>query len=183
MAEKKAQTKTEKGYGGIIKAIICIVIGILFCCSLVGEAIEVLSYIVGAVLIVIGLVAIITTAVKKQSLLSITGLLGAIFLGLGIATIVLNAVGFILACIPFLLISLGALAITDAFLMKFVRKEKNIIAFVIELVIGVVFFVFGILLLTVDVFDGYAGLIFGLALIVYGLLTLIVECIKLGKKK
>ena len=182
MAEKKAQTKSDKGYGNIIKAIICIVIGILFCCSL-AMAIEVLSYIIGGVLIVIGLVAIISTAVSKQSLLSITGLLGAIFLGLGIAAIVLNAAGFILACIPFLLIALGAVAITDAFLLKFVRKEKNIVAFVIELVIGIVFFVFGILLLTVDVFAGYAGLILGIALIVYGLFTLIVECIKLGKKK
>ena len=181
MAEKKSQS--ENKYGKLIIAVICIVVGILFCCSLVAEAVQVLSYIIGAVLIVIGLVAIISIAIKKQSLLSVTGLLGAIFLGLGIATMVLNAVGFVLACIPFLLISLGALAITDAFLLKFQRKEKNILAFVIELVIGVIFLVFGILLLTVDVFDGYAGLIFGLALIVYGLFTLIVECIKLGKKK
>ncbi len=182
MAEKKAQTKTEKGYGGIIKAVICIIIGVLFCCSL-AMAIEVLSYIIGAILIVIGLGAIITTAATKQSLLSITGLLGAIFLGLGIAAIVLNAAGFLLACIPFLLVALGAIAIVDAFLMKFVRKEKNIIAFVIELVIGVIFFLFGILLLTVDEFAGYAGLILGIALIVYGLFTLIIECIKLSKKK
>ena len=181
MAEKKSQS--ENKYGKLIIAVICIVVGILFCCSLVAEAVQVLSYIIGAVLIVIGLVAIISIAIKKQSLLSVTGLLGAIFLGLGIATMVLNAVGFVLACIPFLLISLGALAITDAFLLKFQRKEKNTLAFVIELVIGVIFLLFGILLLTVDVFDGYAGLIFGLALIVYGLFTLIVECIKLGKKK
>lgn len=183
MAEKKTQTKSENKYGKILVAVICIIIGILFCCSLVTEAVQVLSYIIGAVLIAIGLVAIISTAIKKQSLLSATGLLGAIFLGLDIATIVLNAVGFVLECIPFLLISLGALAITDAFLLRFSRKEKNMLAFIIELVLGVIFLVFGILLLTVDVFNGYAGLIFGLALIVYGLFTLIIECIKLGKKK
>ena len=179
MAESKKQ---KQGYSNLIIAIICIVVGILFCCSL-AIALETLSIILGVILIVLGAAAIVMTIISKESLLSISGIFGAIFIGIGIASIVLNYAAFVLTCIPFLLISLGFFAMVDAFLLKFVRKEKSLLAFILELVIGAICFTLGILLLTVDEFVGYAGLILGIALIIFGVFSLVIECMKLSKKK
>ena len=112
--------------------------------------------------------------------MTVSAFIGAILVGLDIMFIVTNVIEFLFSVIPYLLITFGAIVFIDAFLGYFVRKDKNALPLVLKLLIGAVLLTVGILMLTIEDFAGYVGLISGLALIVVGIYLLVAALI--GKK-
>lgn len=162
----------KKESADIIRAVIILVIGILFCFSkALGE--KALSIIFGASFIVAGLVVILIPIIGKKHLLTPAVLLGCFALAFGIFSIVNNIVSFILQIIPWVLIVIGGVSILDVILMLVQRKEKNIPLLIIEIILGAGFLALGICLLLVNGFAEFAGLVFGIALIIYASYQLI----------
>ena len=173
MAEKK-NTKRNLDYPAIIKAAVVLIVGILFCCSnALGT--KALSILLGIGMILSGLAILIPTIATKKSLLTNNGIVGSAFIALGILSMIDNFVGVILAVIPWILIAVGVVAIADAMLLILWRKGQNRALFAAELIIGIIFVTLGICLITVNGFASFAGVVFGVALIVYAAYTIVGE--------
>ena len=113
--------------------------------------------------------------VKNKSLFNNFGLGGALILTLGIFFIARDALGFLFAITPFLLIVLGSLFVIEAFLSYFANNNKNKGLFVVRLIVGIAFVTIGILLLTIPEFAKWVGLIIGIAFILIALSAIISE--------
>lgn len=165
----------------VIEACVLLVIGVLFCVSL-AMGTEVLSIILGSSLIVAGVIIVILSAVNDRSIMTPMSLGGLLALSLGIFFIAANAVGFILAVVPYALLVFGTGLIVEAFLAFFARNEKVVPIFVIKLVVGVILVVVGILLLTIPEVRDYVALIVGIALIIIAIDNIALEFIKANRQ-
>lgn len=177
-----AEKKVFKDYAAIIKAVVILAVGILFCLS-TAMGTKVLSILFGAGLILCGAVAILLTFLDKKSLLTLNGILGSASLALGILAIIDNIAGILLAVIPWILIALGALVIVDTLLLIFWRKEKRKLIIIVQCILGIALLTLGICLLTIDSFKRFAGIVLGVALIVYAIYSLTGEISINVKKK
>ena len=166
--------KIDKIYAGLIRSFIVLVVGILFCFS-TAIGIQLLSILLGVALIISGLSTICVAIAKKKNLLSSSGVLGGAFIALGIVAILDDVVGFVVYVIPWVLIAVGSLSIIDAFLLYYSRKDRKVALFVVELILGAALIALGICLLVISEFSAYAGTVFGVALIVYAVYSMIRE--------
>lgn len=166
---KAVSTKTIN----VINALIFLIAGILFCISTaLGE--KWIGIVIGVGVLLMGLITVVGDFLKEKSLLTRAVLVGGILTALGIYLIVDSGlVAKILGLIPYILIVLGACVFVDAFLLKYVRNDRNVLAFVVELFIGLALIVFGILMLTVASFKQHLGVIFGILLILYACYLLV----------
>lgn len=167
---KAISTKTIN----VINALIFLIAGILFCISTaLGE--KWIGIVIGVGVLLMGLITLLGDFLKEKTLLSRAVLVGGVLTALGIYLIVDSGlVAKILGLIPYILIVLGTCVFVDAFLLKYVRKDRNALAFVVELLVGVALIVFGILMLTVASFKEHLGIIFGIVLILYACYLLVV---------
>lgn len=169
--------KIDKIYAGLIRAFIVFVVGVLFCFS-TAIGIQLLSILLGVALIISGVATICVAIAQKKSLLSSSGVLGGALIALGIVAILEDVVGIVVDLIPWVLIAVGSLSIIDAFLLYYSRKDRKVALFVVELILGAALIALGICLLVIAEFSGYAGTVFGAALIVYALYAMIRELTK-----
>lgn len=168
-----SHTSESKGLR-ILRPIIMFIIGVLFCFS-TTLAEKTLSVLLGVGLILAGTGAVLFTFFEKKSLISITGLLGSAFIGLGIVSIIQNVALLIITVVPWILIALGGLAILDSILLLIWRKEDNRVLFILEMLIGATFLALGICLKVITGFATFAGIIFGISLIVCAVYVTAVE--------
>lgn len=152
----------------IIIASLLIVIGVLFCCSL-AMGISGLSVIIGLILIILGTLFLLNSAFNGSGLLGHLGLAGIALVAFGIMFITNSLAGIIFSYIPWFLIVLGVVVITDALLGKFLRGENNLLDFIIKLVIGGVSLGLGICLMLIEGFMEYSSIILGVLMVVYGI--------------
>lgn len=162
----------NKLYKNIIIASILLIIGILFCCSL-AMGMTGLSFIIGIMLLTLGVLFIIQSLINNKGILTINGLLGVIIVTLGILFMVNKLAYIIISFIPWFLIIFGCGIIADTLLGKLVRKDENLTQFILKLIIGGICILLGILLLTINGFLEFASLILGIILIVYGIYIII----------
>lgn len=147
-------------------AVLIMVVGILFCCSL-SIGIDGLSVIIGLILMVIGVLLLANLFVGGRGVLSIEGMIGVVLLSLGILFISSKLAGIIFAYIPWLLIVLGCVIITEVLIDKFFKKQNNLTRFIISLIIGGFSIILGLCLKLIDGFMEYASIILGILLIIY----------------
>jgi len=150
----------------IVIAVLLMVVGILFCCSL-SIGIDGLSVIIGLILMVVGVLLLANSFVGSKGLFSIEGIIGVILLSLGILFIASKLAGIIFAYIPWFLIVLGCVIIAQALIDKFLKKQNNLIRFIITIIIGGLSIVLGLCLQLIDGFMEYASIILGILLIIY----------------
>lgn len=150
----------------LVIAVLLMVIGILFCCSL-AMGIEGLSIIIGIILLVIGILFLINSIVGSKDVLTTGGLTGVVISTLGVMFMVNKLAGIIFVFIPWFLIILGSVVILDAFLGKFFRGENSTLEFVIKLIVGIISFVLGVCLRIIDGFAEYASIMLGILMIIY----------------
>lgn len=152
----------------LIIAGVILVFGILFCCART----DIISVMMGIILIAAGGLIIIGSLVTKKRLLNSEGFIGGALTALGIFFLVYDFAGnlasIILGYTPYLMILIGSILIVDA-VLTIIQDKKNIVAFVIELVIGIACLTLGICSLTVDSFKDNALLILGILMIVYAI--------------
>jgi len=94
----------------IIIAVLLMVIGILFCCSL-SIGIEGLSVVIGLILLIVGILFLINCFVGNNGILGIESIVGIVLLALGIMFMIHKLAGLIFAYIPWLLIIFGIVEI------------------------------------------------------------------------
>jgi len=149
----------------LVLAIVLMIIGILFCCSL-AMGITGLSMVVGFLLLIIGILYIANSLLISKNFLTTNGIIGIAIFTLGILFMVNKLAGIIVAFIPWFLIVLGTVIIIDAFLGKFLREENNLTYFIIKIVIGAVSLILGLCLKLIDNFAEYSAIILGILMII-----------------
>ena len=166
--------KNSNKPANIIWACVIFVIGLLFCFSL-SYGVKGLSYIIGIAIILTGVVLTLDTISKKSSTLTIMSLFSAFLIAFGIVFIAKELADIIIAMIPWILIAVGVLIFVDAFLLYCVRKSKTNLKFIVELILGTVLFVFGLIVKFAKNWDTYSALVLGIAFIVYAIYLLLCE--------
>lgn len=150
----------------LVIAVLLMIVGILFCCSL-SIGIDGLSVIIGLILMIVGILMIINVLVNNGKIFSISGMLGSLILSLGILFLASKLAGIIFAYIPWFLIVLGGVAIADSLIGKFIRKNIKTFEFVVKLVVGVLAIALGLCLKFIDGFMEYASILLGIFMIMY----------------
>ena len=156
----------------LLVACVFLIMGILFICSL-ALGVSGLSYLIGTTLIVIGVLYIVISIVKRRGLLSTEGMIGCSVLSFGIMFMTHQLANIIVAYIPWLLISVGVAIILDALLRKFIKNDPSMAKFVCELVLGGITLVFGICVKFISALSGYAVAVLGAALVVFAFAMII----------
>lgn len=156
----------------LLVACVFLIMGILFICSL-ALGVSGLSYLIGTTLIVIGVLYIVISIVKRRGLLSTEGMIGCSVLSFGIMFMTHQLANIIVAYIPWLLISVGVAIILDALLRKFIKNDPSLAKFVCELVLGGITLVFGICVKFISALSGYAVAVLGAALVVFAFAMII----------
>lgn len=165
---EKKQISNEQ-MKSIVTAAILFVIGVLFCCSLTFGA-RGLSWLIGVSISITGIMFLINTVKARKSIANLPGFLGAVLIGFGIMFILERMANIIISFIPWGLIAVGATLATDAFLVKFVKKNATTARFVVELVLGLLTAALGICLKVISGFADYAAAMLGAFMIVYAIL-------------
>lgn len=161
----------------MIVAILLLVIGVLFCCSL-AIGIDGVSIIIGIVLLAVGIAVIINSILRDKTIYSYLGVLGCVSISLGIMFLAYKLAGIVFVCIPWFLMVVGVCVIIDCMLCRFLFDSDGNVAFGIKLVLGVIAFVLGLCLQVIDGFMEYASIMLGVLLIViaiYMLLKIVVN--------
>ena len=156
----------------LLVACVFLIMGILFICSL-ALGVSGLSYLIGTTLIVIGVLYIVISIVKRRGLLSTEGMIGCSVLSFGIMFMTHQLANIIVAYIPWLLISVGVAIILDALLRKFIKNDPSMAKFVCELVLGGITLVFGICVKFISALSSYAVAVLGAALVVFAFAMII----------
>ena len=156
----------------LLVSCVFLIMGILFICSL-ALGVSGLSYLIGTTLIVIGVLYIVISIVKRRGLLSTEGMIGCSVLSFGIMFMTHQLANIIVAYIPWLLISVGVAIILDALLRKFIKNDPSMAKFVCELVLGGITLVFGICVKFISALSGYAVAVLGAALVVFAFAMII----------
>ncbi|MBQ8427190.1 MAG: DUF308 domain-containing protein [Clostridia bacterium] len=165
--ENKMMSKETKT---VILSAVLLVVGILFCFS-ASMGMAALSYIIGVCLIIAGVVSIINSAMKKQTILNYTGILGAAIIALGILFAESQLAMILFYFVPWLLIAVGALIIADAILKKI--SQNNNTVFITELIVGIIVLALGICLKFIPGFIEFSSVMLGIVLIIYAVYLLI----------
>ena len=158
----------------IIYAAVLLLLGIMFCCF----GAWVLSYILGAFVIFIGVLFIVNSIARTQVLLTINGLVGVILGALGAIIIVRNLAGLLLSFIPWIMMAVGVLVIADSFLRFFLRRDVSAAVFALELAVGVLIAAAGLGVMFIENWANFASVVFGIVLIVYALFLLITAIVR-----
>ena len=156
----------------LLVACVFLIRGILVICSL-ALGVSGLSYLIGTTLIVIGVLYIVISIVKKRGLLSTEGMIGCAVLSFGIMFMTHQLANIIVAYIPWLLISVGVAIILDALLRRFIKNDPSLAKFVCELVLGGVTLIFGICVKFIAALSSYAVAVLGAALVVFAFALII----------
>lgn len=175
MANKKSSL-SNADVKTIVISVVVLIIGILFCCTSVLT--QAMSIIIGIGILILGLGLLASSFIETKRLISGGAIAGGAIVAFGIMFMVDSLAGIIFAYIPYFLIALGALFILDAIIM-IATKKKATAAFGIELAIGVVALVLGILLICITDFAKYASIVFGVILILYAVYL----CVSVFMKK
>ncbi len=155
----------NKDLSKIIIFSILLVFGVLCCCYEYFDALSVVSWIVGAFLIVAAVLLLISSYVETKSITAYNGMISAAVAAFGTYFIIDDLSHIIVGYIPYLLIFVGGYLIVDSILYLTVRHGKEYLVFGIELALGAVSLTLGLCLLFVDDFYKYASLMFGIILI------------------
>ena len=150
----------------VVIAVLLMVVGILFCCSL-SIGIDGLSVIIGLILMIIGVLFLVNSFVGSRGLFSVEGIIGVVILAFGILFLASRLAGIIFAYIPWFLIILGVVVIIDALIDKFLKHEDILFRFIIKLVVGGLSIVLGLCLQLINGFMEYASIILGVLMIIY----------------
>lgn len=156
----------------MIVAILVLVIGVLFCCSL-AIGIGGISIIVGLVLLVLGVAMVVNSILGNKSVYSHLGILGCVAMSMGISFLAYKLAGIIFLCIPWFLMVAGFCMILDGILCRFVFGVDGNVAFAIKLVLGIITFVLGLCLQLIDGFGNYASVMLGVLMIVLAIYMLV----------
>ena len=156
----------------LLVACVFLIMGILYICSH-ALGVSRLSYLIGTTLIVIGVLYIVISIVKRRGLLSTERMIGCSVLSFGIMFMTHQLANIIVAYIPWLLISVGVAIILDALLRKFIKNDPSMAKFVCELVLGGITLVFGICVKFISALSGYAVAVLGAALVVFAFAMII----------
>ena len=178
MANNKLSNEQTRS---IIYSTVLLVIGILLCIS-PAVALDTLSIIIGVGFLAAAAILIIGSLVQEKSIITASALIGGVLLALGLMFIVDYAINLIGYCAVWLLIVLGAMLIVDSIIRIAWRDKKNVVAFVIEFLIGAVSFTLGMCLRFVDDFAGYELLILGLIIVLYAVYVLVSAFVSKKKK-
>ena len=149
----------------LMVAIVLLIAGILFCISpAIGE--QSAGIVIGIGVLLVGLILAVKDFLVSKCLLTRGVILGSVIAALGLYFIVDGSiVSKIIGIIPFILIVTGGCVVADAILLKTVREKNNNKKFAIELTVGIVAIVLGILILTVPFFRKALSVIIGILLI------------------
>ena len=158
----------------LIFALAVLALGILFCCF----GVFAISYILGGFVIFVAVLFAVNSIARTRALLTLNGLVGAILATIGAMIIAKNLAGLLLSFIPFILISVGALIIADAFLRFFWRRDVSGAVFGVEIAVGVFVCVAGLCVLFIDDWANFASVVFGIALIVYSIFLTVTTLLK-----
>ncbi len=159
--EKLVSKKTTS----LMVAIVLLIAGILFCISpAIGE--HSAGIVIGIGVLLVGVILAVKDFLVSKCLLTRGVIIGSIVAALGLYFIVDGSiVSKIIGIIPYILIVTGGCVIADAILLKTVREKNNDKKFAIELSVGIVSVVLGILILTVPFFRKALAVIIGILLI------------------
>ena len=166
--------KESNKIANIIWACALLLVGILFCFSL-SYGVNGLSYIIGIAIIITGVVFAITTIMSKKSTLSIMSFFSSFLIAFGIVFIDKRLASIIIDVIPWILIIVGTMIFVDAFLLQYVRRMNVPVKFIIELILGALLFIFGLVVRFAKGWDAYSALVLGIALIIYSVYLLLYE--------
>ncbi len=158
----------------IIFACAIFVLGVLFC----GFGAWALSYLLGGFVIFIGVLFVINSIVRTHLLLTTNGLVGVVLGALGTMIIVHNLAGLLLSFIPWIMISVGALVIADAFLRYFLYRSIGGRMLATQISVGALISLVGFGVLFIENWADFAALVFGVLLVVYALYVIISTLVK-----
>ena len=158
----------------IIFACAILVLGILFCCFGAWA----LSYILGGFVIFIGVLFVMNSIIRTHLLLTTNGLVGVVLGALGTMIIVHNLAGLLLSFIPWIMISVGALVIADAFLRYFLRRSIGGRILATEIAVGSLITLMGFGVLFVANLADFTAVVFGALLVIYALYVIISTLVK-----
>ena len=156
----------------IIIAAFLIVVGILFCLS-VSIGTDAANIVLSIALVLGGLVPVLRSLVNDNRIITAKALLGGAVIALGVFSFVYNIALILLLLLPFLMLVVGVFSVTEAFVMLFVRGERNKPLFITEIVIAVVMITLGILILSIEAVGNASGIIFGIMVLFAGVYTMI----------
>lgn len=168
MNSKKLNTEEVKS---IVVSSLLLVLGVIFCCSL-AIGIKALSFIVGICLIVGGIINISFTIYNKKSVCDIQNIAGTLILAFGILIMELHLVGILFYYIPWLMIIIGVVLILYI-ITSLVNEGESFRSFLAELIIGVFLFALGLCLKFIEGFIEYAGIMFGIVLILLSIYMIV----------
>lgn len=166
--------KNSNKTANIIWACVLLVIGVLFCFSM-SYGVTGLSYIIGIAIIITGIAFLFNTISIKTSTLTIMSFFSSFLIAFGIVFIGKGLASVIIDVIPWMLIITGIVILIDAFLLQYVRKLNVPVKFVIEVSLGILLFIFGLIVKFADSWRNYSALVLGIALIVYSIYLLLYE--------
>ena len=146
---------------------ILIIIGILLCIGVSGS--DILTKIIGIVALLAGVGLLVEGYIATRSLVFGSGMPAAFFIAFGVMCF-LTTLPFNLL-ISLLLIVFGVLLLCDGIIVLAVRKNKTVA--VVELALAVAALTLGFCLYFIADFQKYASLIFGIYLVVSGVLSLV----------
>ena len=162
----------------IVISVAAIILGVLFCLDKeIGNALDIVF---GISFILFGLALAALSFYNKQSVLTKFGISGGLIIAVGIAMIVNPGLisWFIYVVVPFIFIVIGAFLLAEAFLLFFLRGEKDVTLFVVELVVGTVLLTLGILAMAIPKIQFNAfNIIEGAILILAGVYVLVTKLI------
>ena len=155
----------------IINAITLLIAGILFLfIDRLGA--RWLDIILGISVLLLGLITLVSEFLKEKTLVSKNVAIGSLIVALGILIITRHVATMVLGLIPIVFIVLGACIFMDSFLLRYWRRNRNLLLFVLEFLVGVFLITLGVLFLTVGSFRAYMSLAFGVVLIAYAIYLL-----------
>ncbi len=174
----KTSKKNDKVVA-LVASVALIVLGILFCLQKsLGSS---LDLVLGIVLIVYGLFMVFSQYVSTKTFLGEDSILGGLVIALGSYFIMVSVIGSIIRnVVPVIFIVMGSLMVLEALCRFVIRKNKDVTAFVVLLLVGIAVLVIGVLLLTVSEVMKYDYLIVGITFIVLGASLLLFSL--LGKR-
>lgn len=175
MANNKKSNLSNTDVKAIVLSVVLLIVGILFCCTSVLTT--AMSIIIGIGILVLGLGLLASSFIETKKLVSGGAIAGGAIIAFGIMFMIDKLAGIIFAYIPYFLIALGALFLLDAIILIATTKKAST-RFYIELVIGVIALVLGILLICVNGFADYASIVFGVILILYAVYLCVTVFVK-----
>ena len=159
----------------IITNLVLIAVGVLFCMNKVTAFV---NYALGIALCLFGAIRIVLAATKGHSLFSAEGVIDGVIIALGITCLVEMPLLVFVQVVPYVLCSVGAVFIAEAFIAKFARKDLKLVYFILELAIGVICLVVGLCLIFIEKFRSIQSMIFGVCLIAFALFRLVQMILK-----